>query len=72
MRGVLPFDYRQNFVVSFTLRAALHFMDLRAKLDAQEEIRQLCELIAPHLENWVPQIWSWYAGSRLHKARLAP
>lgn len=72
MRGVLPFDIRQNFVVSFSLRAALHFMDLRAKLDAQEEIRSLCELIEPHVEKWVPQIWDWYRGNRLHRARLAP
>ena len=28
-RGILPFDYRQHFVVSFSLRAFLHFMDLR-------------------------------------------
>jgi thymidylate synthase (FAD) len=32
-RGILPFDYRQHFVVSFSLRAFLHFMDLRAKGD---------------------------------------
>ena len=72
MRGVLPFDIRQHFVVSFSLRAALHFMDLRAKADAQDEIHQLCRLMAPHLESWVPEIWSWYAAFRLGKARLAP
>ena len=48
-RGILPFDYRQHFVVSFSLRAFLHFMDLRAKLDAQLEIRQLCDLMWPHM-----------------------
>ena len=36
-RGILPFDYRQHFVVSFSLRAFLHFMDLRAKLDASRK-----------------------------------
>ena len=71
-RGILPFDYRQHFVVSFSLRAFLHFLDLRAKKDAQDEIRQLCELMLPHLHNWVPQFAQWYAKSRLHKARLAP
>ena len=71
-RGILPFDYRQHFVVSFTLRAALHFMDLRAKLDAQQEIRQLCDLMWPHIVNWVPEIAGWYEKTRLHKARLAP
>ena len=71
-RGILPFDYRQHFVVSFSLRAFLHFMDLRAKLDAQLEIRQLCDLMWPHLVDWAPQFAEWYEKSRLHKARLAP
>lgn len=71
-RGILPFDYRQHFVVSFTLRAFLHFMDLRAKLDAQQEIRELCDLMWPHLKAWTPEFAGWYEKTRLHKARLAP
>ena len=71
-RGILPFDYRQHFIVSFSLRALLHFLDLRAKLDAQQEIRELCDLIWPHLQAWTPQFADWYEKSRLHKARLAP
>lgn len=71
-RGILPFDYRQHFVVSFSLRAFLHFLDLRAKLDAQQEIRELCDLMWPHLQSWAPQFANWYEKSRLHKARLAP
>lgn len=71
-RGILPFDYRQHFVVSFSLRAFLHFMDLRAKLDAQEEIRALCELMWPHMQAWAPEIAAWYEKHRLHRARLAP
>jgi thymidylate synthase (FAD) len=71
-RGMLPFDYRQHFVVSFTLRSFLHFLDLRAKRDAQLEIQQLCELMLPHLDAWVPQIAAWYRKTRLGKARLSP
>jgi len=71
-RGILPFDYRQHFVVSFTLRAALHFLDLRAKADAQDEIRTLCDLIVPHIEAWVPEIAAWYMATRWQRARLAP
>jgi thymidylate synthase (FAD) len=71
-RGVLAFDFRQHFVVSFTLRALLHFLDLRAKLDAQLEIRALCDLMWPHLEAWAPEIAAWYSESRLYRARLAP
>jgi thymidylate synthase (FAD) len=71
-RGILPFDYRQHFVVSYTLRAFLHFLDLRAKADAQPEIRALCDLMLPHLDSWVPAIATYYREKRLHKARLAP
>jgi len=71
-RGKVPFDYRQHFVVSFTLRALLHFLDLRFKKDAQLEIQKLCDLMWPHVEEWVPDIAKWYQNTRLGKARLAP
>lgn len=71
-RGILPFDIRQHFVVSFNLRSVLHFMDLRSKSDAQPEIRVLCDLMWPHVEVWAPEIAGWYGKNRLHKARLAP
>lgn len=71
-RGILPFEFRQHFVVSFNLRSALHFMDLRSKLDAQDEIRALCDLIWAQLTPWAPEICSWYETSRLGKARLSP
>lgn len=71
-RRHLPYSLRQHFIVSFSLRALLHFLDLRAKKDAQLEITQLCDLIWPHFEAWTPQIASWYAAHRLHRARLAP
>lgn len=71
-RGLLAFDVRQHFVVSFSLRALLHFLDLRAKLDAQQEIRWLCDLMLPHLQSWAPEVADWYINNRLHKAKLAP
>lgn len=71
-RGLLPFDYRQHFVVSFSLRALMHFLDLRAKLDAQLEIRQLCDMLMPQFRHWAPEIARWYESKRLHKALLAP
>lgn len=71
-RDYLPQSIRQNFVVSFNLRSILHFMDLRAKLDAQLEIQALCELFAIELEQWVPNVWKYYETKRLYKARLSP
>jgi thymidylate synthase (FAD) len=71
-RGLIPFDYRQHFVVSFNARSFLHFMDLRSKKDAQLEIQQLCELMWPHFKEWMPAVATWYEENRLGKARLAP
>lgn len=71
-RGILPFDIRQHFVVSFSLRSALHFLDLRSKRDAQPEIQALCDMVWPHVKGWVPEIAGWYETNRLHRARLAP
>lgn len=72
IRDYLAQAIRQNFVVSFNLRSALHFMDLRSKLDAQLEIQALCEQMAPHLQRWAPNVWEYYEEKRLHKARLSP
>ena len=71
-RRMMPYALRQHFVVSFSLRAVMHFLDLRAKEDAQLEIRQLSELIWPHFVTWAPQIADWYQDRRWAKARLAP
>lgn len=71
-RGLIPFDVRQHWVVSFNARSLMHFLDLRAKSDAQLEIRQLCDLIWPHFEAWMPEIAQWYKTNRWKKARLAP
>jgi thymidylate synthase, flavin-dependent len=59
-RGKIPFDYRQHFVVSFNCRSLLHFLDLRLKKNAQLEIQKLCELMWPHVQDWVPNIAEWY------------
>lgn len=71
-RSMIPFDVRQHFVMSCNLRSLLHIMDLRAKKDAQLEVQQFCELVVPHLESWVPEIWEWYRENRYTKARLSP
>ena len=71
-RDLLPFNYRQHFIVTMNARSILHFMDLRAKKDAQLEIQNLCEMIWPHIKAWVPEIAEWYEVNRLGKARLAP
>lgn len=71
-RDMLPFNYRQHFIVSFNLRSVLHFMDLRSKKDAQLEIQNLCQQIWPHVKAWAPDVAKWYEDTRMGKARLAP
>ena len=71
-RDYLPQNIRQNFVVTFSLRSLLHFLDLRAKLDAQLEIQALCEAMVAPTKLWVPKVFEYYEEKRLHKARLAP
>lgn len=71
-RDLIPYALRQHFVVSFNARSLMHFLDLRAKADAQLEIQQLCELIWPHFEAWMPEVATWYRETRWAKARLSP
>lgn len=71
-RDLLPFNIRQHFVVSFNLRSALHFLDLRYKADAQLEIQQMSQLLWERAKEWAPEICSWYEQKRLGKAKLAP
>jgi thymidylate synthase (FAD) len=71
-RNIIGYGIRQHFVVSFNCRSLMHFLDLRAKDDAQKEIRDLCELILPHFEAWCPSVATWYVKNRWGKARLAP
>jgi thymidylate synthase (FAD) len=71
-RGLIPYCIRQHFVVSFNARSLMHFMDLRAKADAQLEIRQLSSLLFGEFKDWMPQVAEYYETQRLGKARLAP
>lgn len=71
-RDMIPYAIRQHFTVSFNARSLMHFLDLRAKKDAQLEIQQLCEMMLPHFRSWMPELSRWYEDNRLYKARLAP
>jgi len=71
-RDSIPFSIRQHFVVSFNLRSALHFLDLRCKADAQLEIQSMAFLLFNELKAWCPEIVGWYEIQRLGKAKLSP
>lgn len=71
-RGLLAFDFRQNFVLSCNMRALMHFLDLRWKADAQLEAQWFCDLLFEKFEIWSPEIAAWYKETRCKKARLSP
>jgi thymidylate synthase (FAD) len=71
-RGILPFDYRQHFVMSVNVRSLMHLLDLRAKEDAQLECQWFCDLLMEQFKIWCPEIAEWYLKNRWKKARLAP
>jgi thymidylate synthase (FAD) len=71
-RGIIPFDARQNFVLSCNLRSLMHLLDLRWKKDAQLEAQKLCELLFIHFEQWTPAVAQWYKENRAQKAKLSP
>jgi len=63
-----------HFVVSFTLRALLHFLEFCAPKGSMPswKFRQLCGPDLAPSRNLGAGICAWYEESRLHKARLAP
>lgn len=71
-RSLIPFDARQNFVMSCNARSLMHLLDLRWKKDAQLEAQKLCELLYIRFEEWMPALAHWYRENRAQKARLSP
>jgi thymidylate synthase (FAD) len=71
-RHLAPQGVRQHFVVSFNLRSLFHFLDLRAKHDAQIEIRTLAHALLSEARDWCPELTAWYEQNRLEKGLLAP
>ena len=71
-RGLIPFDIRQHFTATFNIRSLFHFLDMRRPKDAQLEIRWLCDLMWPHVKDWIPEIAYHYEKTRWGKNKLAP
>lgn len=71
-RDVLVQSFVQDFVCTFNARSLMHVLDLRAKADAQLEIRQWAEMLFTEFKQWMPETAEWYESNRLGKARLSP
>lgn len=71
-RALIPFDVRQHFVLTVNARSLMHFLDLRAKADAQLECQIWCKMVMPHFRDWMPELAEWYVDNRWGKAKLSP
>lgn len=71
-RRMLPFDYRQHGIFTANLRSLLHFLDLRAKANAQGEIIVFAGMLFNICKLWVPEIAAYYEKTRYKKALLSP
>jgi len=71
-RGQLPFDYRQNAIITYNARSLMGFFDRRSKRDAQNEIQILTKLLMEKFICWVPETAEYYMKNRAGKALLSP
>jgi thymidylate synthase (FAD) len=71
-RGLLPYDFRQDFTIHGTLKAYWHWLDQRTKKDSQLEIQTLAYMVHQELKKVCPTLQQWYEDNRYGKARLAP
>lgn len=71
-RGILPYDFRQNFDLSGDLQSIFHVLDQRTLMDSQAEIRILADMMLERLMEWCPDLTAWYIKNRYQKNLLAP
>jgi len=59
-RKVLPIATEVNITLSGNPRALMHVLNLRMKFNAQNETRELADMMYAELEDWIPSVCSWY------------
>lgn len=71
-RGIISYDFRQEFSMSGTLKQFWHLLDQRTKKDSQLEIQCLAQLMFEALIPVCPELSEWYKTYRYGKALLSP
>lgn len=69
-RFILPLGTTVNMTFSGNARTFMHLLDMRAKANAQWEIRDLSEMLIEELKEWMPYTYAHYEKNAPHK--LAP
>ena len=59
-RFVLPIGTPVNMTFSGNARTMMHVLNLRQKATSQWEIRELSNMVAEHLETWMPYTFEWW------------
>jgi thymidylate synthase (FAD) len=71
-RGLIPFDIRQNAVMTFNMRSLMHVCAVRGMADTQIESRTLIDSLMDKFEYWTPEVGAWFRKKFYGKNRLAP
>ena len=69
-RSVLATGYLQHGLITGSLRFWLHLLDVRAKADAQLEVRQVMQGIELEVHRWVPEVWNGISSTVFRKHNL--
>jgi thymidylate synthase (FAD) len=69
-RFILPLGTTVNMTFSGNARTFLHLLNMRNKLNAQWEVRELSEALLNELFEWAPYTFEWYDENKPH--RLSP
>ena len=71
-RSIIPFDIRQNWVMSMNLRAAFHIIEMRSTADVQPESQVLAGMILEKIRDWCPEVTEYFIEKRIGKNLSAP
>lgn len=66
-RFILPLGTTVNMTFSGNARTFMHVFNLRQKANAQWEIRELSDMLAEELKEWMPHSFNWYDENKPHK-----
>lgn len=59
-RYILPLGAKVNVVFSGNLRTMLHVLNMRSRANAQWEIRDLCDKLGEHIDEWAPRTAEYF------------
>lgn len=71
-RDLMPFNFRQDFVLSANLRSLMHLLMVRGLGDSQLELQTMMHMMLEQFKMWAPEVAAWFEQSIWQKNKLAP